>query len=149
MAPADFDRDAELLKRIDALHTDVKAIRVGHADLDKRLAIAEHHDEDADKQLKAGAESFTRIKTDVEALKMTVAGPKWRTIIAAALIVGAWVWYASRLPGPEKYEDVSKRVQAVELDQRDTKAAIENIRESQSRTERKVDTLLTMTRSTP
>jgi DNA-binding FrmR family transcriptional regulator len=130
----------------------VENMRQEQSVLKERVIKMEGTVESHSKSLNSGAETFTKIEQQIEAVNKRV-NPTWPALIAVAMTLGGIIWVAARYPDPQKFEALQNQVQQLQIKQVEVNAdlagihkALDSIESRNTRIEQKLDDALNKAR---
>jgi hypothetical protein len=104
----------------------------------------EFRQEEIDKQLHEGAESFVSIRKAIDDVQDQVRPkpvPTWKIVavaITAMALLGGWVWQAAQYPNRDEFEAVRAETSEIKMEQVRIQADLRAMREGQKNIERSI-----------
>lgn len=128
---------SHLHDRVDRLHAEHKQTVQEVNTIKLRLGKLEFVDEQTDKRLREGAETF-------EALRRQIVRPWWQTVLLIApgiLIALGWAYQIGGMPSRSQFEATRDDVRSLQVQQARFEAGIDALQKSMDTIDRKLDEL--------
>lgn len=130
----------------------VENMRQEQSVLKERVIKMEGTVEGQSARLSSGAETFSKIEQQIEAVNKRV-NPTWPAFVAVFMTLASVVWMAARYPDADKFEGLQNQVQQLQIKQVEVNAdlagihkALDSIESRNTRIEQKLDDVLSKAR---